>query len=99
MAAKITLHEMTPEELRKLLKELVRDEFDYIFKELQKSFGEDDLIPTGTASRLLGVCDKYMKILRDDGHFSVYHHLKERRYNRGEILEYREKYKINKKRG
>jgi hypothetical protein len=99
MAEKITLHEISPEELKKVLRELLQDEFYNINKEIQRVVGEDDLVSTGTACRLLGVCSKVLKVLTDQGKFSVYHHLKERRYSRGELLEYRNQYRINRKRG
>lgn len=97
MAAKITIHEMSPEELRNQIQGMFKDEFENVSEKLQRAFGEDDLVSTGTACRLLGVSPKVFRILRDEGHFTVYHHLKERRYNRGEILGYRNKYKINRK--
>lgn len=99
MPAMITLHEITPEELRNMIRTLVQEEFDTINEELQKVIGEDDLVSTGTACRILGVCSKVLKVLTDEGKFSVYYHLKERRYNRGELLEYRNRYLLKRKRG
>ena len=66
-------------------------------EEIQRVVGEDDLVSTGTACRILGVCSKVLKVLADQRKFSVYHHMKERRYNRGELLDYRNKYRLNKK--
>ena len=99
MAAKITIHEMSPEELNNLIQKTVKNEFEHMSNEFQKAFGEDDLISIGTACRLLGMSKKYFNILVDRGQFTVYHHMKERRFKRGEILEYRNKHKTNKKRG
>ena len=99
MAQKITLHEIKPEEFKNLLQGIVGEEFNRINTELQRAMGEDDLVSTGTACRILGICSKSLKVLTDQRKFSVYHHLKEKRYNRGELLEYREQYRINKKRG
>lgn len=99
MPAMITLHEITPEELRNMIRTLVQEEFDSINEELQKVIGEDDLVSTGTACRILGVCSKVLKVLTDEGKFSVYYHLKEKRYNRGELLEYRNRYLLKRKRG
>jgi hypothetical protein len=97
MADKITVHEMTPKELDERIQEIMKQEFNRMCVELQRSFGEDDLISTGSACRLLGVSSKYFKILIDRGEFTVYFHLKERRFNRGEILAYREQYVIKKR--
>ncbi len=99
MPEKITLHEMTPDELRGILKEMVEEQFDSMNEKLQRAMGEDDLVSTGTACRLLGMSSKYLKIMTDRGEFSVYYHLKERRYNRGELLEYRNRYLTKRKRG
>jgi len=55
MAEKITLHEMSPEELKQMLRLLVQEEFETVNEELQRIIGEDDLVSTGTACRLLGV--------------------------------------------
>lgn len=99
MPESITLHSITPEEFKTMLKQLVREEFELINEEMQRIIGEDDLVSTGTACRILGVCSKVLKIFTDEGKFSVYYHLKERRYNRGELLEYRNRYLIRKKRG
>lgn len=90
---------MSPEELRKMLRELIQEEFEVINHEIQRAMGDDDLVSTGTVGRLLGICSKKVKILIDRGELSVYDHLKERRYNRGEILDYRNKHKTNRKRG
>ncbi|MBK7870743.1 MAG: hypothetical protein IPJ74_08665 [Saprospiraceae bacterium] len=76
---------------------MIQAEFEEVNKEIQSVIGEDDLVSSGTACRLLGVCSKVLKILTDQGHFTVYYHLKERRYNRGELLEYRNKYRTPKR--
>ena len=44
MAAKITIHEMSPEELNNLIQKTVKNEFEHMSNEFQKAFGEDDLI-------------------------------------------------------
>jgi DNA-binding transcriptional ArsR family regulator len=99
MPETITLHGITPKELRKQLREVMQEEFDLMFEELQRAMGEDDLVSTGTARRLLGVSDKTLKALTDMRHFTVYHHLKEKRFNRGELLDYRSKHMVKRKRG
>ncbi len=99
MSLKITLHELTPSELAALIRELVRDEFDDISNKLQRVVGEDDLVSTGTACRLLGVSNRTLKILTDRGDFTVYYHLKEKRFNRGELIDYRNRYMTPRKRG
>jgi len=99
MPERITLHEITPVELRSMLRELVQEEFDHMNEELQRAMGEDDLVSTGTACRLLGMSSKSLKVLTDRGAFSVYHHMKEKRFNRGEILDYRNRYLMKRKRG
>lgn len=98
MPEKITLHGFSPEELEDMLKSVVQKEFENMTDEIQRAMGEDDLVSTGTACRLLGVSPKILKVLVDQGKFSVYYHLKEKRYSRGELLEYRNKYR-NRKRG
>ena len=87
-------HGMT---LRDMIQELVRGEFTEINYELQRVIGEDDLVSTGTACRILGVCSKVLKVLAEQGHFTVFWHLKDRRYKRGELLDYRNSYRVNKK--
>ncbi len=99
MPEKITLHEITPVELKTMLRELVQKEFDHMNEDLQRVIGEDDLVSTGTACRLLGVSVKSLKILTDRREFGVYHHLKEKRFNRGELLDYRNRYLTKRKRG
>lgn len=94
----IILHNVTPEQLKAMLQDLVRSEMERLSAEIQVVIGEDDLISTGTASRLLGVCNKSFRVLASTGHFTVYHHLKERRFSRGEILAYRNSYKEAKRR-
>ena len=99
MANEIILQSMSKQELEAMLRELVRTEFNTMNEEIQRIIGEDDLVSTGTACRILGVCAKVLRVLVDDGHFTVYWHLKERRYIRGELLDYRNQYRVNKKRG
>lgn len=99
MTNDIILQGLSVDDLEALLQKLVRREFEQMFDELQQAMGEDDLVSTGTACRILGVCSKVLKVLTDEGHFTVYHHLKERRYIRGELLEYRDRYRTKKKRG
>lgn len=99
MANEIILQSMSKQELEAMLRELVRTEFNMMNEEIQRVIGEDDLVSTGTACRILGVCAKVLRVLVDDGHFTVYWHLKERRYIRGELLDYRNQYRVNKKRG
>ncbi len=96
MPEKITLHEITPQELRTMIRELVQEEFAILNDDLQRNFGEDDLVSTGTACRILGVSSKVLKILADQGKFSIYHHIKDKRYSRGELLEYRSRYRLKK---
>ena len=93
----IILHSVTATELQELLTKLIRAEFERMNLELQQVMGEDDLISSGTAKRLLGVCSKILKYLVDEGHFTVFYHLRERRYRRSEILAYRNKYMVNKR--
>ncbi len=92
----IILHSITPDELTEILRKLIRKEFDVINKEMQRVMGEDDLVSTGTACRLLGVCSKVMRYLINEGHFTVFHHMKERRFVRAELLEFRNKKRVNK---
>jgi DNA-binding transcriptional ArsR family regulator len=99
MTNDIILQGLSVDDLEAMLQKLVRKEFEQMFDELQQAMGEDDLVSTGTACRVLGVCSKVLKVLTDEGHFTVYHHLKERRYIRGELLEYRDRYRSKKKRG
>lgn len=96
----IILHAITPTELKEMLRSLVKEEFEIMNVEVQRVIGEDDLVSTGTACRLLGVCSKVMRYLIKEGHFTVFHHMKERRYIRAELLEFRNKYRVNRlKRG
>lgn len=95
----IILQAISTKELEEMLRTLVRTEFEAMNEELQRVIGEDDLVSTGTACRILGVSSKVLKVLVDRGDFTVYYHLKERRYNRGELLNYRNQYRVNKKRG
>ena len=99
MTNDIILQAISAKELEDMLRNMVRAEFEAMSEEIQRVVGEDDLVSTGTACRILGMSNKGLKILVDTGHFTVYHHMKERRYNRGELLEYRNKYRTNKKRG
>lgn len=92
----IILHSVTPTELKEMLRSLVREEFELMNNEVQRVIGEDDLVSTGTACRLLGVCSKVMRHLIQEGHFTVFHHMKERRFVRAEILEFRNKNRVNR---
>ena len=85
----ILLHSMTPQELKEILREMIQEEFQIINYELQRVMGEDDLVSTGTACRLLGMSSKMLRYLLEEGHFTVFHHMKERRYIRAELLEFR----------
>ena len=93
----ILLHQISPTEFKDMLKELVREEFQNINEEIQRVIGDDDLVSVGTACRLLGICSKVFRIYEKDGYFTVYHHLKEKRYSRGELLEYRNKFRAHKR--
>lgn len=75
---------------------MIREEFQEMNTEIQKVMGEDDLVSTGTASRLLGVCPKVFRYLVNEGHFTVYHHMKERRFPRAELLDFRNKHRVNR---
>ena len=88
----LILHTTAPDELKEMIRNLIREEFALMNIELQRVMGDDDLVSTGSACRILGVCAKVLKVLVDDGHFTVFHHLKEKRYSRGELLDYRNKY-------
>jgi|GEM_PF-1709822 len=92
----IILHSITPNELKEMIRDLLREEFEIVNMELQRVLGEDDLVSTGTAGRLLGVCSKQLRYLIQEGHFTVFHHLKERRYIRAELLDFRNRKKVNK---
>ena len=50
----IILHFITSNELKEMLRELVKQEFEFMNQEVQRVIGEDDLVSTGTACRLLG---------------------------------------------
>ncbi len=91
----IILHSVTPCELKEMLQEMLRQEFEIINQEMQRVLGEDDLVSTGTACRLLGMCSKQLRYLVNEGHFTVYHHMKEKRYARAELLDFRNKHRIN----
>ena len=99
MANDIILQAISIQDFKDTLREMIRSEFSTMNEELQRVFGEDDLVSTGSACRILGVCSKVLKVLTDQGHFTVFHHLKERRYIRGELLDYRNQYRTNKRRG
>ncbi|MEO0685090.1 MAG: hypothetical protein AAFY76_08620, partial [Cyanobacteria bacterium J06649_11] len=49
----IILHSITPQQLRDLLRQMIREEFVSISNEVQEVIGEDDLVSTGTACRIL----------------------------------------------
>jgi len=92
----IILHSITPAELKDMLRTMIREEFQEMNREVQRVIGEDDLVSTGTASRLLGICPKVFRFLVKEGHFTVYHHMKERRFPRAELLEFRNKHRVNR---
>lgn len=92
----IILHSITPHELKEMLRAMIREEFEEVNIEMQRVIGEDDLVSTGTASRLLGVCPKVFRYLVNEGHFTVFHHMKERRYPRAELLEFRNKKRVSR---
>ena len=96
MTNEIILQAMSVKNLEDIIRNLVRAEFETMNNEIQRVIGEDDLVSTGTVCRILGVSTKVLKVLMEQGHFTVYHHLKERRYCRGELLEYRNRYRTNK---
>lgn len=93
----VILHTVTPNELQQMIRSTVKEEFEFINHEMQRIIGEDDLISTGTACRLLGICSKVMRHLVQEGHFTVFHHMKERRFVRAEILEFRNKSRVNRR--
>ncbi|MEM8527635.1 MAG: hypothetical protein AAGG68_23540 [Bacteroidota bacterium] len=94
----IILHNVTPEQHKAMMQKMIREEIERMFLELQTIMGDDDLISTGRAASLLGLCNKSFRLLANTEHFTVYQHLKERRFSRGEILEYRNQYKSKKRR-
>ena len=96
MTNEIILQSISKEELRDMVQEMVRTEFQIINREIQRVIGEDDLVSTGTACRILGVCSKVLKVLVQQGHFTVFTHISDRRYSRGELLSYRNSYRVNK---
>ncbi len=87
---------MSKEDLRDMIQELVRKEFETINREIQRVIGEDDLVSTGTACRILGISSKVLKVLIREGHFTVFTHIHDRRFSRGELLRYRNMYRINR---
>ncbi|TXB62303.1 MULTISPECIES: helix-turn-helix domain-containing protein [Phaeodactylibacter] len=92
----VVLHSVTPHQLKEILREMIREEFTNVNEEIQRVIGEDDLVSTGTACRLLGMCSKQLRYLVNEGHFTVFHHMKEKRYIRAELLEFRNKQRISK---
>ncbi|GAB5552908.1 MAG: hypothetical protein Sapg2KO_24990 [Saprospiraceae bacterium] len=92
----IILHSVTPHELKELLRKMIQTEFANINEEVQRVIGEDDLVSTGTACRLLGVCSKVLRFLVNEGHFTVFYHMKEKRYIRAELLDFRNQKRVNK---
>jgi len=96
MENNVMLHSITPHQLKEILREMIREEFEAVNEEVQRVIGEDDLVSTGTACRLLGMCSKQLRYLVNEGHFTVYHHMKEKRYARAELLDFRNKHKINR---
>ncbi|GJM35925.1 MAG: hypothetical protein DHS20C18_49260 [Saprospiraceae bacterium] len=92
----IILHAITPAELKEMLRTMVKEEFQEMNSEVQRVIGEDDLVSTGTACRLLGVCSKVMRYLVQEGQFTVFHHMKERRFVRAELLDFRNKHRVSR---
>lgn len=92
----IIVHSITPNELKKMFRDLMKEEFEEMNQEVQRVIGEDDLVSTGTACRLLGVCSKVMRHLVKEGHFTVFQHMKERRYSRAELLDFRNRQRVKK---
>lgn len=92
----VLVHSISPEELQDMIRQLIYEEFQSVSEEMQRIIGEDDLVATGTACRILGVCSKVFRILVQNGNFTVFHHMKERRFIRAELLEYRNRYMIKK---
>ncbi len=80
----IVMHSIASNELREMMREMIKDEFQSINIEMQGKIDEDDLVSTESACRIL-VCLKVFRILVQDGHFIVFHHMKERRFIRGDI--------------
>lgn len=99
MKNEIILQAISIKELEEIIRNLVRTEFESMNQEMQRVLGEDDLVSTGTACRILGMSTKVLKVLVDEGYFTVYYHMKEKRYCRGELLNYRNQYRVHKKRG
>lgn len=98
MTNEIILQAMSVKNLEDIIRNLVRTEFETMNNEIQRVIGDDDLVSTGPACRILGVSSKVLKVLMEQGYFTVYHHLKERRYSRGELLEYRNQFRSNRTR-
>ena len=94
----VVLHSLAPTELEELITKVLQKELEHLNEQLQMVMGDDDLISSGTACRLLGVSSKILKVLLDEGYFTVFYHLRERRFRRSEILEYRNKYAVAKRR-
>ena len=92
----IILHSVTPHELKELLRQMIQEEFASVNEEVQRVIGEDDLVSTGTACRLLGVCSKVLRYLVKEGHFTVFYHMKEKRYIRAELLGFRNKNRVSR---
>ena len=92
----ILIHQIDPKEFKAIIREMISEEFEKINHEIQRVIGDDDLVSTGTACRILGISSKVFRILVNDGHFTVFHHMKERRFQRSELLEYRNKYKTSR---
>jgi len=99
MTNNIILQSISVTDLENMLQALIRSELETMKTELQRIIGEDDLVSTGTACRILGVSSKTLKVMADQGYFTVYHHLKDRRYNRAELLDYRNQFRSQRKRG
>ena len=83
MKNEIILQAISIKELEEIIRNLVRAEFESMNQEMQRVLGEDYLVSTGTACRILGMSNKVLKVLVDEGYFTVYYHMKEKRYCRG----------------
>ena len=93
----VVFHSLSPVDLEELITKILHKEFEHLNEQLQMVMGDDDLISSGTACRLLGVSQKVLKYLLDEGYFTVFYHLRERRFRRSEVLEYRNKYAVAKR--
>jgi hypothetical protein len=61
----IILQAISIQYFKDMLREMIRNEFNTMNDELQRVLGEDDLVSTGSACRILGVCSKALKVWAD----------------------------------